>query len=160
MKNDQTTEQKLKKVNKEKDNTLRVEKRDATTNEVLQGAKFNLLDANGKVIKENLVTDENGSYEVANIKAGNYQLVETQAPKGYIKDSQPLSVVVKSGSGLTTVTKLNVRESDGKLTNKTPKHTYFPNTGEKNNSLFAWIGGIILLGLAAILIYRKKLNKA
>ncbi|AEA93498.1 hypothetical protein CVT43_04380 [Enterococcus faecalis OG1RF] len=160
LKNDQTTEQKLKKVNKEKDNTLRVEKRDATTNEVLQGAKFNLLDANGKVIKENLVTDENGSYEVANIKAGNYQLVETQAPKGYIKDSQPLSVVVKSGSGLTTVTKLNVRESDGKLTNKTPKHTYFPNTGEKNNSLFAWIGGIILLGLAAILIYRKKLNKA
>ncbi|EOA3011348.1 SpaA isopeptide-forming pilin-related protein [Enterococcus faecalis] len=149
LKNDQTTEQKLKKVNKEKDNTLRVEKRDATTNEVLQGAKFNLLDANGKVIKENLVTDENGSFEVSNIKAGNYQLVETQAPKGYIKDSQPLSVTVKSGSGLTTVTKLNVRDADVQTTKNTPKHEYFPNTGVKN-SLYLMIIGILIASLSGL----------
>nr|WP_258529381.1 SpaA isopeptide-forming pilin-related protein [Enterococcus faecalis] len=160
LKNDQTTEQKLKKVNKEKDNTLRVEKRDATTNEVLQGAKFNLLDANGKVIKENLVTDENGSFEVSNIKAGNYQLVETQAPKGYIKDSQPLSVTVKSGSGLTTVTKLNVRDADVQTTKNTPKHEYFPNTGVKNNPLLLWLGMVLLLCVVTFLKYRKNSTRA
>ncbi|HHZ9472746.1 MSCRAMM family protein [Enterococcus faecalis] len=160
LKNDQTTEQKLKKVNKEKDNTLRVEKRDATTNEVLQGAKFNLLDANGKVIKENLVTDENGSFEVSNIKAGNYQLVETKAPKGYIKDSQPLSVTVKSGSGLTTVTKLNVRDADVQTTKNTPKHEYFPNTGVKNNPLLLWLGMVLLLCVVTFLKYRKNSTRA
>lgn len=139
---------------------MRVEKRDATTNEVLQGAKFNLLDANGKVIKENLVTDENGSFEVSNIKAGNYQLVETQAPKGYIKDSQPLSVTVKSGSGLTTVTKLNVRDADVQTTKNTPKHEYFPNTGVKNNPLLLWLGMVLLLCVVTFFKVSKNSTRA
>ncbi|MCY7970132.1 SpaA isopeptide-forming pilin-related protein [Bacillus spizizenii] len=60
-------------------------------NKVLQGAEFNLTDANGKVLKSGLTTDEKGQITVHGLKAGEYQFVETKAPKDYHLDQTPIS---------------------------------------------------------------------
>ncbi|WP_345759433.1 SpaA isopeptide-forming pilin-related protein [Bacillus sp. PBIB1] len=58
---------------------------------VLQGAKFNLTDANGKVLREGLTTDEHGQIVVRGLKAGEYQFIETKAPELYSLDQTPIS---------------------------------------------------------------------
>ncbi|MCY7806470.1 Ig-like domain-containing protein [Bacillus spizizenii] len=60
-------------------------------NKVLRGAEFNLTDANGKVLKSGLTTDEKGQITVHGLKAGEYQFVETKAPKDYHLDQTPIS---------------------------------------------------------------------
>ncbi|MED1540334.1 SpaA isopeptide-forming pilin-related protein [Bacillus inaquosorum] len=60
-------------------------------NKVLQGAEFNLTDANGKVLKSGLTTDEKGQITMHGLKAGEYQFVETKAPKDYHLDQTPIS---------------------------------------------------------------------
>ncbi|KOC22017.1 SpaA isopeptide-forming pilin-related protein [Bacillus velezensis] len=58
---------------------------------VLQDAKFNLTDANGKVLTEGLTTDEHGQIIVRGLKAGEYQFIETKAPELYSLDQTPIS---------------------------------------------------------------------
>ncbi|MEC1429601.1 SpaA isopeptide-forming pilin-related protein [Bacillus subtilis] len=58
---------------------------------VLQGAEFNLTDANGRVLKSGLVTDDKGQITVHGLKAGDYQFVETKASKDYELDQTPIS---------------------------------------------------------------------
>ncbi|WP_426616640.1 SpaA isopeptide-forming pilin-related protein [Bacillus velezensis] len=58
---------------------------------VLQGAKFNLTDANGKVLTEGLTTDKHGQIIVRGLKAGEYQFIETKAPELYSLDQTPIS---------------------------------------------------------------------
>ncbi|MCY8992304.1 SpaA isopeptide-forming pilin-related protein [Bacillus atrophaeus] len=58
---------------------------------VLQGAEFNLTDANGKVLKSGLTTDDKGQITVHGLKAGEYQFVETKAPVNYSLDKTPIS---------------------------------------------------------------------
>ncbi|MEC0587288.1 SpaA isopeptide-forming pilin-related protein [Bacillus spizizenii] len=60
-------------------------------NKVLRGAGFNLTDANGKVLKSGLTTDDKGQITVHGLKAGEYQFVETKAPKDYHLDQTPIS---------------------------------------------------------------------
>lgn len=60
-------------------------------NKALQGAEFNLTDANGKVLKSGLTTDDKGQITVHGLNAGEYQFVETKAPKDYHLDQTPIS---------------------------------------------------------------------
>uniref|UniRef100_UPI00215998FC MSCRAMM family protein n=1 Tax=Brochothrix thermosphacta TaxID=2756 RepID=UPI00215998FC len=72
-------------------------KTDDKTGEALQGAVFELQDADGKVIESGLTTDASGKIAVSDLTPGNYQLVETKAPTGYELDSTPIKVEVKKG---------------------------------------------------------------
>ncbi len=60
----------------------------------LEGAIFNILDQDGKIIREGLKTDQHGKVIVNDLKPGNYQLVETQAPKGYQLDASPINFTI------------------------------------------------------------------
>ncbi|MDP4340115.1 SpaA isopeptide-forming pilin-related protein, partial [Escherichia coli] len=51
--------------------------------EVLQGAVFELQDANGTVLQSGLTTGADGKLAIDGLAPGVYQLVETQAPTGY-----------------------------------------------------------------------------
>ncbi|MFF2784627.1 SpaA isopeptide-forming pilin-related protein, partial [Bacillus haynesii] len=62
----------------------------------LQGAEFNLTDENGKVLKTGLATGADGRITVYGLKPGNYQFVETKAPKHYQLDETPISFTVKN----------------------------------------------------------------
>ena len=57
-------------------------KKDLTTGETLEGAKFVVKDKDGKVVAES-TTDSSGKIVINKIAAGQYKLQETVAPKGY-----------------------------------------------------------------------------
>ncbi|WP_284140515.1 SpaA isopeptide-forming pilin-related protein [Virgibacillus sp. LDC-1] len=58
--------------------------------EVLAGAEFKLLDDTGNELQASLVTNEKGMLVITELKPGNYQLIETKAPFGYVLDSTPI----------------------------------------------------------------------
>mgnify|MGYP003306827126 CR=1 FL=1 len=51
----------------------------------LEGAVFNLIDAEGNTIKTGLTTNANGVVEITGIDAGTYTLTETTAPEGFLR---------------------------------------------------------------------------
>ncbi|MDA1651775.1 SpaA isopeptide-forming pilin-related protein, partial [Bacillus cereus group sp. TH160LC] len=74
----------------------------------LSDAVFNLLDQNGKVLKTDLKTNNEGKIVVENLRPGTYKFVETTAPKHYDLDKKPIVVTVeKSQKGIATVTMKN-----------------------------------------------------
>ena len=67
----------------EKNNTkIIVEKQDEETQEPLQGAKFEVLNENRKVIRV-VETDENGLIKLEQIMPGTYYIREVKTPDGY-----------------------------------------------------------------------------
>ncbi|WP_010098073.1 SpaA isopeptide-forming pilin-related protein [Ornithinibacillus scapharcae] len=67
-----------------------ITKVDSKNNKPLSGAEFNLQNLEGHVILTNLVTDDEGKIEINHLAPGNYKLVETKAPRGYRKLTEPV----------------------------------------------------------------------
>ncbi|GEO79774.1 SpaA isopeptide-forming pilin-related protein [Companilactobacillus mindensis] len=74
-----------------------LKKVDPDTKDTIAGTTFNLLDKNGNIIKEGLVTDGNGEISVDNLPAGEYQFVETQPAEGYVANTTPIEFTVVAG---------------------------------------------------------------
>ncbi|WP_115753785.1 SpaA isopeptide-forming pilin-related protein [Listeria kieliensis] len=72
---------------------------------LLPGAEFKILDENGKVVRENLKTDENGEILVEGLAPGNYSFVETKAPAGYVLDTTPIKFTIEKSQKETVVVK-------------------------------------------------------
>ncbi|AIE36678.1 SpaA isopeptide-forming pilin-related protein [Bacillus thuringiensis] len=82
----------------------------------LEGAIFNILDQDGKVIREGLKTDQHGKVIVNDLKPGNYQLVETKAPKGYQLDASPINFTIDKAQAKPlqiTVSNKKIESSSG-----------------------------------------------
>ncbi|WP_312711208.1 SpaA isopeptide-forming pilin-related protein [Proteiniclasticum ruminis] len=52
--------------------------------QALSGAVFSLLDAEGKILREDLRVDSEGRLRVSDLSPGKYKLMETEAPSGYL----------------------------------------------------------------------------
>ncbi|WP_284141505.1 SpaA isopeptide-forming pilin-related protein [Virgibacillus sp. LDC-1] len=63
----------------------------------LAGAEFSLLDAEGNKLQEGLTTDSQGMLRIENLMPGNYELVETKAPFGYLLDETIIPIEIKFG---------------------------------------------------------------
>lgn len=63
---------------------LWLRKVDAETGKGLQGAEFKITDGSGKVVKQNLITDNEGYIKVNGLEKGNYVATEITAPIGYM----------------------------------------------------------------------------
>jgi uncharacterized surface anchored protein len=63
----------------------------------LTGAEFTLQDENGKVLQTGLTTNEAGELAIANLKPGDYQLVETKAPADYVLNDTPIIFTIDKG---------------------------------------------------------------
>lgn len=81
----------LKKVNKEKAG--------------LAGAEFELKDESGNVIKT-IVSDKSGNMEIRGLAVGNYSLIETKAPKGYIKSDKVYRISITADGQVTGDTEI------------------------------------------------------
>ncbi|MFA2727376.1 SpaA isopeptide-forming pilin-related protein [Bacillus mobilis] len=78
---------------------------DGTT---LEGAVFNIVDVKGTVIRENLTTNSQGKISVSNLRPGDYQFVETKAPKHYDLNKEPIPFTIEKGqAGPISVTAKN-----------------------------------------------------
>ena len=74
-------------------------KRDAETNETLEGATFAIKDMNGKVITT-WTSTKNGHY-ISGLPEGEYIIEEISAPKGYLISETEKKVVLESGKTVT-----------------------------------------------------------
>ena len=74
----------------------------------LQGATFELQDQQGNVLQKDLKTDANGQIKVTDLKAGDYQFVETKAPAGYELDATPVTFTIQKNDAATVkINKIN-----------------------------------------------------
>lgn len=90
-------------------------KKTAKTNgEVLAGAVYELQDAEGEVIKSDLVTDAEGIIKLDGLAAGDYQFVETTPPAGFELNKTPIPFTIKDGqTAAVIVSAEDVRENSG-----------------------------------------------
>ncbi|ETY73603.1 SpaA isopeptide-forming pilin-related protein [Lactiplantibacillus fabifermentans] len=77
--------------------------------QTLAGAEYELRDASGQTLKTGLTTDAAGQLTVHDLTPGDYQLVETKAPTGYLLNGTPVAVTITAG---TTSTAVQVTQSD------------------------------------------------
>lgn len=166
---------------------LDVEKTD-TQNTLLAGAVFRLYrteEAANKAGEDAIkVTGDTGSYTVAvdqtsgnmdmttketnvgegynlhlnGLAAGDYWLVETQAPDGYNKLTAPVKVTItKTGDAEWSVSKDGEPETDKIIDIENTTGTLLPETGGMGTILFT-VGGIalILIVAASFVISRRK----
>ena len=96
---------------------IKIVKKSAEYNTVLQGAKFDLYNSNNeKVNTTPFVTDEQGKIEVTNLRLGDYYFVEIEAPTGYKLDTTPINLTIDSdGQTVEKEVKNNVKLGSVKL---------------------------------------------
>lgn len=63
------------------------------TSKKLKGAEFNILDSSNSVV-DTIITDENGEATSKLLPYGDYKVVETKAPTGYVLNSREISVKI------------------------------------------------------------------
>lgn len=169
IKADQTSPVRVTKTNKGLTCTVVLRKIDSKTGEGLAEATFALQDQQGKVLKDKLKTDETGTLVVSDMEPGKYQLVETEAPKGYVLNTKPVTFqLTEAKKQLVTVKKENVKQKvSGKTgTNSsrtttstsygTRNHTYLPKTGEQKSTILVIAGIVVLLVLGAVIYFKRK----
>lgn len=87
-------------------------KTDATTDEAVEGAVFELYKEGNDTPRATLTTDENGLIIVENLPLGNYYFIEKTAANGYIVDNvSKLTFTITESSTVTPVT-----DGDGNVT--------------------------------------------
>ena len=136
-----------------------------TSKNPLAGAEFQLKDDTDTVLKlvkesetlyriangdesgvdetETIVTVAVGNIVVKGVDLAKYKLVETKSPQGYAKLNVPIEFDVKDDNTLI----VEVENTAG--------HT-LPSTGGMGTTLFYVVGGILVIGAAAIFIFGKR----
>lgn len=163
---------------------LDIKKINKKTSGLLAGAKFSLYRSETDAKNgENAitVTGSNGSYvvdadskntvfesvatEVGNgynlhlngLAAGDYWLVETQAPEGFNKLTDPIKVTItKDGDTNWTVKKNDKAEDDKIIDVENSTGSLLPSTGGRGAIAFAVIAALLVFGVAVSFIRDKR----
>ena len=162
---------------------LDIKKTNKKTSELLAGAKFSLYrteqDAKDKrnaitvsgsdgnyVVDPASTTTEFESVEnnlgrynlrVNGLAAGDYWLVETQAPEGFNKLTDPIKVTItKDGDTNWTVKKNDTAEEDKIIDVENSTGSLLPSTGGRGAIAFAVIAALLVFGVAVSFIRDKR----
>lgn len=143
-------------------------------NAALAGAKFQLKDANDNLIKftkendkevyrvdpngtvETITTTKTGAFNFTGLDSGTYSLVETEAPEGYNKLEEPVTVTIDN-EGNINVTEDNpggVKE----VTVVNLSGNELPSTGGMGTTIFYIIGSILVLCAVVVLVVKKRMG--
>ena len=148
---------------------------------VLNGAKFELYDAQTEGTKIALVKESDGVYRVATaaeksaegftsavieagkatvkgLDANTYWLEETEAPAGYNKLAGRVEVKIENSNLTTTMTGDTWAEGNGgvQITNKTG--TELPSTGGVGTTTFYVLGSVLVLAAVVLLVTKKRMS--
>ncbi|EAC6063222.1 LPXTG cell wall anchor domain-containing protein [Listeria monocytogenes] len=85
---------KVTKENAAKTGSVTLTKEDSVTKAGLSGAEFEVQNAVGTKVEGSLVTSAEGKVTVKDLAPGDYQFVETKAPKGYDLDAKPVKFTI------------------------------------------------------------------
>ena len=153
---------------------------DGTNKVNLAGAKFQLLDKDGKAITFSAVagaavptyivdaegtvteitTDANGKFEIVGLDEGAYKLNETEAPEGYNKLAAPIDVIITSTydeAALTAEYEINNDEpATIEVENKTG--SLLPETGGIGTTIFTVVGILLMAAAVIVLITKKRMS--
>ncbi|MCV3296559.1 MAG: SpaA isopeptide-forming pilin-related protein [Oenococcus sp.] len=107
-------------------------KTDSDTNQALQGAVFQLFQANGTQVGGDRTTDAAGTIQVGDLKPGNYYFKEIAAPAGYTlgdTTQYDFSIVLGQQSTAVIVNAGNAEKRGSLVMNKTDADTNQPLQG-------------------------------
>ena len=161
---------------------LDIKKTNKKTNGLLAGAKFSLYrsetdakngenaitvtGSNGNYVVDSASTTEFESVEndlggynlrVNGLAAGDYWLVETQAPEGFNKLTDSIKVTItKDGDAEWTVKKNNTLEEDKNIDVENSTGSLLPSTGGRGAIAFAVIAALLVFGVAVSFIRDKR----
>ena len=93
------------------------------------------------------------------LEAKDYWLVETKAPEGFNKLTDPIKVTIIKGEGEEwTVKKNDTAENDKIIDIENSTGSLLPSTGGMGTIIFAVIAAILVLGVAVSFIRDKRKN--
>lgn len=151
--------------NTQKIKILKTRHANGTDDIYLEGAEFTLADSSGKVVKIGIntngtyISDANGLVLEGDIAYGTYTLTEVKAPAGYTKLTDAVTITVdEKGIKIPDNTNISIKKaSDGVYTITVVNNLLYelPHTGGPGIYLFT-IGGILLMGAAAWILYKNK----
>ena len=82
--------------------SLLITKVDAVTNKPLSNAKFKVTTGDGTAVGTSngvFTTNSNGEILIPNLKPDSYVVTETEAPEGYVKDTEPQTIQIGTDGG-------------------------------------------------------------
>ncbi len=133
---------------------IEVEKLDADTKKPLTGAVLQIEDADGNVVEEPWKTEE-APKQIEKLPAGEYFLVEKEAPEGYQK-AEKMKFHVKEEEAVQKVTLYNKKEEEKQTPQIQPDKKGTPKTGDSDAAgkwILAAAGAFVLAGL---IYYRRR----
>ncbi len=145
----------------------------------LEGAKFVLKDASGKFYKYDatakvvswvdtqeeateVVTDANGAASFNGLVQGTYYLVETEAPAGFNKLINAITVIIsKDGTSYVSDNATTLNATDLSLTAKVANSSgsILPETGGTGTMIFIIVGTLAVLCAGIFLVTNKRMSK-
>lgn len=102
-----------------------------------------------------LTTDDNGKIAIAGLDADTYYLREIEAPDGYNKLTDDIEVKIEPTTADDGKT-MTLTPVTAKVENKSGSE--LPSTGGMGTTIFYVIGGILVAGVAVLLITRKRMS--
>lgn len=127
--------------------SLTIIKQDGETNELLNGAEFELRDSDGEVVRDG-TTGSDGELSWSGIDYGEYTLHEVKAPEGYRILNNPINITIDNENSENTLTVDNTKTG-----------WELPTTGGIGTTLFTLIG-LTLMGSALYLYVRHRRQTA
>ena len=119
-----------------------------------------VVDADSKnTVFESVATEVGTGYNLHlnGLAAGDYWLVETQAPEGFNKLTDPIKVTItKNGDADWTVNKNDTQEPDKIIDVENSTGSLLPSTGGRGAIAFAVIAALLVFGVAVSFIRDKR----
>ena len=101
-----------------------------------------------------ITTDATGKFTIKGLDADTYYLTETAAPAGYNKLAGPVTIVIGENGVVNGTTEAPQGVDEVKILNQSG--TELPSTGGIGTTIFYVIGGVLVIGAAAMLIAKRK----